>query len=260
VALFQPSGAVNRPSLSLSDDEIATAIRYITEGAHAIRSTLPAGANEVQITLALVGEMRAARSRDQNYLVEFFYEHQKLARRRGRTVIAGRLDIAFKFASQFGDEDAALVCECKRVSADSKELSRRYVSEGVDRFVMAQYASGHGHGIMLGYVLRNPAVDVVTAVSSYIQKGYGGTMKSWPSASRFRAAAILEGTLRQKPPRRIITMLHVFVEMLEAYKAPRSLKAAAKGAKPRGRKGQTARSTAPSGNPTGASAKRRRTP
>ena len=64
VALFQGNNAINRPSLSLNDDEIATAVRYITDGANAIRSKIRSGANEVSITLELVGEMRAARSRD----------------------------------------------------------------------------------------------------------------------------------------------------------------------------------------------------
>ncbi len=64
--------------------------------------------------------------------------------------ILGRIDITLQFLHQFGDEDAYVGVECKRVRAGDASLNGSYVSKGVDRFATGQYAAGHEWGFMLG--------------------------------------------------------------------------------------------------------------
>lgn len=139
--------------------------------------------------------------------------------------ILGRIDITLQFLHQFGDEDAYVAVECKRVDAGDPALNGSYVTKGVDRFVTGQYAAGHDWGFMLGYVLALPASAVVDAVDSRIRKTYGEVAGLTPETAHSLALAVLEGALVQKGVH-AIRLKHVFVDMLPSASAPLSPTAA----------------------------------
>jgi hypothetical protein len=87
--------------------------------------------------------------------------------------ILGRIDITLQFLHQFGDEDAYVAVECKRVQAGNTSLNASYVTKGMDRFATCQYAAGHEWGVMLGYVLALPVKDIVAYVNRRVRKAYG---------------------------------------------------------------------------------------
>lgn len=65
----------------------------------------------------------------------------------------GRIDIRILLKSDFEKEDAYYVIECKRIDGTS-DLNKKYVREGVARFVTQKYSSYYGRNIMLGFVVK----------------------------------------------------------------------------------------------------------
>lgn len=65
----------------------------------------------------------------------------------------GRVDIRILLKNDFEKEDAYYVIECKRIDGTS-DLNKKYVKEGVARFVTQKYSSYYGRNIMLGFVVK----------------------------------------------------------------------------------------------------------
>ncbi len=63
------------------------------------------------------------------------------------------MDIRILLKSDFEKEDAYYVIECKRIDGTS-DLNKKYVKEGVARFVTQKYSSYYGRNIMLGFVVK----------------------------------------------------------------------------------------------------------
>ena len=129
--------------------------------------------------------------------------------------ILGRIDIILSFLHQFGQEDAYVAVECKRVRPGDTTLNRRYVSKGVDRFVTGKYAADHEWGFMLGYVLALPVQDVVDFIDSRIRQVYGKPAALQRQPAHPQSLAVLVGTLVQEGHHHI-KLKHVFVDMLSA--------------------------------------------
>lgn len=65
----------------------------------------------------------------------------------------GRVDIRILLKNDFEKEDAYYVIECKRIDG-TFDLNKKYVKEGVARFVTQKYSSYYGRNIMLGFVVK----------------------------------------------------------------------------------------------------------
>ena len=65
----------------------------------------------------------------------------------------GRVDIRILLKSDFEKEDAYYIIECKRIDGTA-DLNKKYVKEGVARFVTQKYSSYYGRNIMLGFVVK----------------------------------------------------------------------------------------------------------
>jgi hypothetical protein len=130
--------------------------------------------------------------------------------------VLGRIDIVLQFLHQFGDDDAYVAIECKRVGAGLSQLNARYVSEGVHRFSTGQYAAGHDWGIMLGYVLALPVENAVSNIDGHIRRRYGKASSLEPRPKHALALALLVGSLVQGKGPHKIRLLHVFVDMTGA--------------------------------------------
>jgi hypothetical protein len=131
----------------------------------------------------------------------------------------GRIDIVLRFLHQFGDEEAYLAVECKRVGHGEYTLNQRYVTQGVDRFVTGQYASGHHWGMMLGYVLKLPSDTLVSGIDSRIQTTYGQMAKLNDLATHADALSMHVGELLQGKAGHVIRLMHIFVDTTSALKS-----------------------------------------
>ena len=65
----------------------------------------------------------------------------------------GRVDIRILLKNDFEKEDAYYIIECKRIDGTA-DLNKKYVKEGVARFVTQKYSSYYGRNIMLGFVVK----------------------------------------------------------------------------------------------------------
>ncbi len=81
---------------------------------------------------------------------------------------------------------ALIDVECRRVAADDNSLSRKYVTQGVHRFVTGQYAQGHHWGMLLGYVLKLPVSPLIDEINSRTASSYGqsATLEVVPAHQR----------------------------------------------------------------------------
>jgi hypothetical protein len=215
MSLLTPDVPFGLPAFSLSDDQIATVVDLVCRGCDAARPDVTPGMLEVPTTVVVRKAMRRVKKALglTNLQVRGEVELEDMAT--SDPALLGRIDITLQFLHQFGDEDAYVAVECKRVRAGDSTLNGSYVAKGVDRFVTSQYAAGHDWGFMLGYVLALPASDVVDAIDARIRKTYGEAAGLTPEATHALSLAVLEGALAQSSSH-TIRLKHIFVDMLPA--------------------------------------------
>lgn len=89
----------------------------------------------------------------------------------GDVVTKGYIDFVVFFEI---NQDVYLAYECKRLNvafpSGFKSLADKYVSEGVMRYVSAQYAEGLPLGVMIGYVIDGDVTSACAAVKTQITK------------------------------------------------------------------------------------------
>lgn len=80
----------------------------------------------------------------------------------------GRVDIRILLKSDFEKEDAYYIIECKRIDGTA-DLNKKYIKEGVARFVTQKYSSYYGRNIMLGFVVKKIDISANTKLIEGIQ-------------------------------------------------------------------------------------------
>lgn len=221
MSLLTPDVPYGLPAFALSEDQIATVVDLVCRGCDAARPDITPDMLEVPTTIVVRKGMRRVKKTLglTNLQVRGEVELEDMAT--NDPALLGRIDITLQFLHQFGDEDAYVAVECKRVRAGDSTLNGSYVAKGVDRFVTSQYAAGHDWGFMLGYVLALPVSDVVDAIDARIRKAYGETAGLTPEATHALSLAMLEGALAQSSGH-TIRLKHIFVDMLPAAPADSS--------------------------------------
>lgn len=215
MSLLTPDVPFGQPAFALSGDQIATVLDLVCRGADKARADVTPGMLEVPTTIVVRKAMRRIKKALSLTNLQVRGEHELEDMATTDPTILGRIDITLQFLHQFGNEDAYVAIECKRVGATQSSLNASYVSKGVDRFVTGQYAAGHEWGFMLGYVLALPVEDVVKAVDDRIRKTYGEIAKLSPDAAHALSLAVLEGALTQNGGH-AIRLKHIFVDMTPA--------------------------------------------
>lgn len=213
--LLTPDIPVGQPAFSLSSDQIATVIDLVCCGAQEAQGDITSGMLEVPTTMIVRKAIRRVKKSLSLTNLEIRGEHELEDMATTDASILGRIDITLKFLHQFGNEDAYVAVECKRVGAGLSALNSSYVSNGVDRFVSGQYAAGHEWGFMLGYVLALPVESLVQTINDHLKKSYGDPANLNPETTHALSLAILEGALDQKSGH-TIRMKHIFVDMTSA--------------------------------------------
>lgn len=65
-------------------------------------------------------------------------------------------------------EDAYYIIECKRIDGTA-DLNKKYVKEGVARFVTQKYSSYYGRNVMLGFVVKKMDISANAQLIESIQ-------------------------------------------------------------------------------------------
>ena len=204
-----------KPPFALSDDQIATVLDLVCRGAHAARPHVRPGMLEVAMTSVVRKAMRRAKKALGLTSLQIHGEHELDNMATDEPNILGRIDIVLQFLHQFGDENAYVGVECKRLMPGNATLTGRYVSQGVDRFVTGKYAAGHEWGFMLGYMLGLPAPDVIGFIDRRIRKVYGESAALRSQPKHPLSVAVFAGLLVQDGRHRI-RLKHIFVDMVPA--------------------------------------------
>ncbi|MFI5394012.1 MAG: hypothetical protein ACHQ9S_00640 [Candidatus Binatia bacterium] len=106
----------------------------------------------------------------------------------------GRIDIRFTEGYSCREE-VYFAFECKRLNVPTKtgcrSLAREYVTQGMMRFVTAQYAAGLEHGGMIGYVLDGNVGKAVAAVDHSISTA--GRKLKMRAPLRLRESLLIPG-------------------------------------------------------------------
>ena len=214
--LLSPDQPAGRPPFSLYDDEIATVVELVCRGAEEARRHVKAGMIEVPITrLVRKGIRRVKRGANLSNVQLRAGELELDDMASTDPTVLGRIDITLQFLHQFGEEDAYVAIECKRVGAGRHQLNARYVTDGVERFVTGQYAQGHSDGFMLGFVLVLPVDAAVAAISGRVQSTYGEEAQLVSADAHPASLAVLSGRLLQRGSH-TIRVHHLFVDMTPA--------------------------------------------
>lgn len=208
---------VGQPSFELSDDQIATVTDLLCGGAVEARTLITAGMLEVPITNLVKKAIRRLKKQLGLTNLEIGGEFELLDMSNDDPEVLGRIDIIFRFLHQFGDEDAYLGVECKRVAYGDSSLNQRYVTQGVSRFVTGQYAAGHHWGMMLGYVLKLPSAALIANIDARIRQTYGENAKLDLIDAHPNSLSMQTGVLAQGSNGHFIRLVHIFVDMTPAY-------------------------------------------
>jgi len=213
--LLTPDVPYGSPAFALSGDQIATVLDLVCRGAHEARADVTPGMLEVPTTMVVRKAMRRVKKALGFTNLQIRGEHELEDMSTHDPSILGRIDITLQFLHQFGDEDAYVAVECKRVRAGDATLNGNYVTKGVHRFVTGQYAGGHEWGFMLGYVLGVPVEDVVSFIDARLRQVYGDPAALAATIPHPAALAVLESAVVQSG-HHPIRLKHVFVDMLAA--------------------------------------------
>ena len=196
------------PAFRLSEDQVATIVDLLCRGARRARPCLEQGMLEPQITKLVRRAMRREKLDLSLTNLEIHREYVV----DGSSETEGRIDIVVRFLHQFGNEDAYVAVECKKVAANNSDLNRKYVTEGVGRFVSGKYAKDHERAFMLGYVLALPIGTILAYLDRRMQTVWGPTaafvQEFNPScALAVRGNKVLQCSVHE------IRLTHVFVDM-----------------------------------------------
>lgn len=216
--LLTPDVPFGLPAFALSGDQIATVLDLLCRGCDEAKTHLTPGMLEVPTTMVVRKAVRRVKKSLGLTNLQIRGEHELEDMATADPSILGRIDITLQFLHQFGDEDAYVAVECKRVQPGDPTLNGSYVTKGVDRFATGQYAAGHDWGFMLGYVLALPASIVIDFVDARIRKTYGDSAALTAETAHSLALAVLEGALAQNGSH-VIRIKHVFVDMSPAAPA-----------------------------------------
>ena len=192
----------------MSQDHVATIVDLLCRGARRARPCLEQDMLEPQITKLVRRAMRCVKLELDLTNLEIHREYVV----DGDSQIEGRIDIVVRFLDQFGDEDAYVAVECKKVAAYDSNLNRKYVTSGVGRFVSGKYAKDHERAFMLGYVLALPIDIILDYLERRMQNLWGATAAFSDEFSSHSALAVRSNKVLQCSVHEI-RLTHVFVDM-----------------------------------------------
>lgn len=213
---LSPDFPVGRPSFDLSDDEVSIVADLLCLGAAEARTQLTAGMLEVPITTLVKKAMRRLKRQMSLTNLEIAGELELLDMNNDDPDVLGRIDITLKFLHQFGDEEAYVGVECKRVGDGKSTLNQRYITQGVSRFATGKYGAGHQWGLMFGYVLKLPETQLVESIDLGMRKTYGETALLVIAKAHAKSLLIRTSSLQQGSSAHIIKLMHIFVDMVPA--------------------------------------------
>ena len=145
--------------LALQQANYERIVQYIVNTCEAIvndyeqiNKKLPNNENQIR-TIMLEEYMDNNHIRAEHGMSEYSFTPETMENYDGNGNYIGRADIRVKLKTDFEKREAYYIVECKRIDGKG-ELNKKYVGEGVARFITQKYSSYYGKNIMLGFVIN----------------------------------------------------------------------------------------------------------
>jgi hypothetical protein len=211
------SGTVGQPSFINRRDIIATVFDIIQAAWIQVcqKPEINIKSDEPIIAGALYHEMRAEKKRrniqDGPPLII-----NEGATRRSQDSLKPDGFIDFKMGYNPWDvEDDYFGIECKRVSSTNpdRDLGRKYVLEGVKRFLEGTYSIGHDYAAMLGFVIDGKVQDCIDLICDRLNKYKNDIClkEDWVDEQSFGTTQNIYRTSHLQNGQDIISILHLFL-------------------------------------------------
>lgn len=143
----------------LKDSHIKKITNYICEMSNKIVSDyqansqkLPNDENAIR-TILLEEYIDIDENKSANKMRGFRFDAEVQEHYVGNGKYAGRVDIRIILKTDFEKDEACYIVECKRIDG-SNDLNKKYVEEGVARFVNRKYSTYYGKNLMLGFIVK----------------------------------------------------------------------------------------------------------
>lgn len=128
----------------------------------------------------------------------------------------GLIDIQIGYSF---DEVLYIAIECKRINSTGNTLARRYVREGINRFVTCKYSGGHALAGMVGYVICGNRDQCVERVRKQVEKapiaitGFDADAGWAESTVWVPSEIVYESHHRQAPTGHRICLVHSYLRI-----------------------------------------------
>ena len=205
------SAAVGHPTLNLSRAVISSVLQLVPVAWTRVKSSkvVTVRSREQFIAGLLVEEMRAeAKARRLHIRIE----EEIGTRSPGAQEPDGRIDIQIVYS--FAQEEYFGI-ECKRVRARRVTLAKKYVTQGVLRFVNAKYSVGHDWGALVGFAIDGDCAGSAEQVRTQLASSAAArTKREWEAETSFGHFADLFSTEHdQDATGATITLMHMFLSI-----------------------------------------------
>lgn len=203
--------AIGRPQSQLTIDLLATILRLTSAGWNVVRQSklVTSSTRETEIAGLLVEAIQEILD-NLSVPLNLRFEEEVGTRSPGARKPDGRIDVKviYSFHSK-----AFFGMECKRVRGKRVSLARKYVEEGVMRFVSGKYGAGHDWGGMIGFVVDGNVDDAANKLSSFLANYPQAALSlAWNAdVSWNMAEAIYRTAHKQSPAQNTIAILHVLL-------------------------------------------------
>lgn len=104
-----------------------------------------------------------------NRMLSYRFTPENMENYSGAGSYLGRTDIRITLTTEFKKNNAYYIVECKRIDG-TDPLNKKYVEEGVGRFVRKKYSSYYGRNLMFGFVVKRVNIPQNTKKIENIQK------------------------------------------------------------------------------------------
>ena len=120
--------------------------------------------SETTIAAHLVRAIHKIKSEELNNLLRV---HEEVTTRSDANLLKpdGRVDLMITY--NFRESDYFGI-ECKRIRSTPKDLAKKYVDNGVARFVNGKYSKNHSWGAMVGFVIDGDPYGCADSIENYL--------------------------------------------------------------------------------------------
>jgi hypothetical protein len=112
-------------------------------------------------------------------------------------------------------EDEYFGIECKRIRGRRMTLAKKYVEEGVMRFVQGKYSPGHQWGALVGFAIDDDCLGAAAQVETQINSKQGDTalLRAWQPEHGSRIPHLYSSVHKQNATTSKIQIFHLFLSV-----------------------------------------------